>query len=137
MTSTRERVEKPFSWLVAFLSVTFSSTYGYEEMKMVVLLGIRLNSHVKLVVHPRLERDRNERILGQVLGGSGVVLVAGCGPFAGWLPADGCGLVAACGLVTSCLLAVGCGLALAGGLAATCEPATDCGVGPICELATD
>jgi len=22
------------------------------------------------------------------------VLVAGCGPFAGWLPADGCGLVA-------------------------------------------
>jgi hypothetical protein len=50
----------------------------------------------------RLERGRNEIILGQVLGGSGVALVAGCGPLPDWLPADGCGLVAACGLVSGC-----------------------------------
>jgi hypothetical protein len=57
---------------------------------MVVLLGIRLNSHVKLGVHSGSSGTENGRILGQVLGGSGVVLVAGCGPLPDWLPAGGC-----------------------------------------------
>jgi hypothetical protein len=69
---------------------------------MVVLLGIRLNSQVEFGRSFRLGRDRNERVLGQVLGESGVVLVAGCRPFTGWLPADGCGLEAVCGLVAGC-----------------------------------
>jgi hypothetical protein len=62
---------------------------------MVVLLGIRLNSHGTLAARYASKREGNEAVgSSQVLGGSGVVLVSGCGVVAFCKPMAACGLVA-------------------------------------------
>ena len=52
-----------FLLLVVFLSVTFSSTYGLIGMKMVILLGIRLNSHVRSWTSSVLDEAEDETML--------------------------------------------------------------------------
>lgn len=49
--------------VVALLLVTFSSTYGRNGMKMVILLGICLNSHDVLSTNSILSEAEDETIL--------------------------------------------------------------------------
>jgi hypothetical protein len=98
-------------------------------MKMVVLLGIRLNSHGMFVDEFGVKRRGKWGYLDQVL--SGCVLAAGCVPpagcvlgvgsvpVAGWAVA-GCVLVAGWGAGTDCILADACGLVVDGGLMIGC-----------------
>ena len=97
--------------VVLFLSVTFSSTYSRNGMKMVILLGICLNSQGMSLTNSVLSEAEDETSSDQVLSGCvlvagcvvGCALVVGCGAGADCALADACGLVVGCGLVTGCV----------------------------------
>ena len=56
-------LRRSFLLLVVFLSVTFSSAYGLIGVKMVVLLGIRLYSHLTSSTNSVLNEAEDETIL--------------------------------------------------------------------------
>jgi hypothetical protein len=95
---------------------------------MVILLGIRLNSHIASSTNSVLNEAEDETA-DQVL--SGCVLAPGCVPLAGCVAEAGCVLIvgwvlaAGCAVVV-CVLVVGCGAGAGCVLAVTCGLVVGC-----------